>query len=299
MALDPLLPATGPAGSPIQVTAAQFRRLDIATTMVHETHDIAARAGVCAGLNATVAGTTVTVAPGSAIVTPTVTANGSYRVSVGTATALTLAARDATYSRYDLIVLRVYDSEADASGQYAAALELVTGTPAASPVTPTAPAGALTLWAVTVPPSGTVTVADSRVWTSALGGVITCTSTTRPSGSALRPGQEIYETDTQTVRVWTGSAWLLVASPAAPTAMATGTLSVSFASTTVSAAEVNFPAGRFTVAPVVVAGCTDYGHRFVVRAGNVRVGAFTLNVMTATSSSFTGTANISWIAVQM
>ena len=210
MALDPVLPIAGPAGNPVAVTAAQWRRLDVGSTMMHETHDVAVRSGVCAGLGATVSGMTVTVVPGSALVTPAVTTNGSYRVSVGSATALTLNARDATYTRQDLIVLQVQDSEIDGSGQYLGSLVAVAGTPSAAPAPPAVPTGTLPLWVAVVPPSGTVTLVDRRQYTSSLGGVLTCTSTTRPTGASVRPGQLIYETDTGIVRVWTGTAWGVV-----------------------------------------------------------------------------------------
>lgn len=298
MALDPVLPIAGPAGNPVEVTAAQWRRLDVGSTMMHETHDVAVRSGVCAGLSATVSGMTVTVVPGSALVTPAVTTNGSYRVSVGSATALTLNARDATYTRQDLIVLRVQDSEIDGSGQYLGSLVVVAGTPSAAPAPPAVPAGTLPLWVAVVPPSGTVTLVDRRQYTSSLGGVLTCTSGTLPVGSSLRPGQMVYETDTSIVRTWTGTAWQIVAAPNQPYAMAAGSLSVTLSNVTMAATNVNFTAGRFSQPPIVVGGCTDYGHRLLVRCGNVSTGGFTLNVMTANGATTTVTANITWIALQ-
>lgn len=208
MALDPVLPISGDTGSPVAVSAQQWRRLDVATTMAHDLSDVAARAGVCAGLAATVVGTSVTIGAGSAIITPTSGANGSYRVSVPGPESLTLTARDATYTRHDLVVVRVYDGDADASGLWEARLEVITGTPSASPAAPALPAGALQLWTVVVPPgTGTVTVVDNRAWTSALGGVITCKSTSRPDGAGLRVGQIIYETDTARLYAWDGANW--------------------------------------------------------------------------------------------
>lgn len=212
MSIDPVLPISGATGSPVQVSATQFRRLAVGSTMAHDAHAVAARAGVGAGLTATVSGLTVTIQPGSAVVTPLATSNGSYWASVAAASSVALAARDATYSRRDLIVLRVRDGEADSTGFYVADLLVVTGSPAVSPAIPATPSGTLPLWAATVPPSGTVTLADQRVWTSALGGVITCLSNARPAGTSLRLGQHIFETDTQSVRVWTGSAWSLISS---------------------------------------------------------------------------------------
>lgn len=50
---------------------------------------------------------------------------------------------------------------------------------------------------------------DGTSWnltTYGVGGFITCTSTTRPSSPPT--GQAVFETDTFTVRTWTGSAWV-------------------------------------------------------------------------------------------
>ena len=207
MALDPVLPISGDAANPVAVSAQQWRRLDVGTTMAHDLHDVAARAGVCAGLSATVVGTSVTVSAGSAIITPTVGANGSYRVSVASAESLPLTARDATYTRHDLVVLRVYDADTDASGQWLAKVEVVTGTPSASPAAPPTPSGTLALWTVVVPPTGTITAVDIRTWTSALGGVITGRSSEIPSGPSLRAGQVFYESNTGRLYVWSGTAW--------------------------------------------------------------------------------------------
>lgn len=249
MSIDPVLPISGPSGTPVFVTAEQWRRLDVATTMAHDSHDVASRAGVTAGLNATVAGLSVTISPGSAVVTPLVSINGSYRVSVSGSFSLNLPARDATYSRHDLIILRVRDSDVDASGHYAATLAIVTGTPSAAPAPPAVPAGALALWVAIVPPSGTVTLVDRRIYTSALGGVITCTSGTRPSGASLRPGQHIFEVDTSVVQVWTGATWQVVSEPVRDYWMRVVTDQAIAAATgtqvTSTALQVSVPAGIY------------------------------------------------------
>lgn len=273
MALDPVLPIAGPPGDPVAVTAEQWRRLDVATTMAHDGHDVAARAGVTAGLGASVAGMTVTVAPGSGIVTPAVTVNGSYRVSVSSSTAVTLSARDATYSRHDLVVARVRDSAVDASGQYAASVEVVTGVPSAAPVPPSVPAGALALWVAIVPPSGTVTLVDRRTYTAALGGVITCTSSTRPAGGSLRPGQVIFETDTSVVQVWTGAAWQVVSEPVREYwRLQTADQAITAAANTQVASsqlKATIPAGTYAFSALILAQSNDpAGQACIVGWGN-------------------------------
>lgn len=82
---------------------------------------------------------------------------GSYFVEnqdpyVGSGNAdLPIANGDASNPRRDLIVLRVYDDELDSSGLTLARVEVVQGTPAASPATPATPSGAVALGYVQVP----------------------------------------------------------------------------------------------------------------------------------------------------
>lgn len=207
-----VMPITWATGG-VETSAADFRRLDVASTMAHDAHGVAARAGVATGLSASMSGMTLTLQPGAAIITPSVSENGSYRAALGSALPIALPARDATYSRRDLVVARVHDADVDSSGLYEATIEVIEGTPAAAPQIPATPSGALPLWVATVPVTGTVALSDQRVWTSALGGVITCTSSTRPSGAGLRAGQLIYEIDTSQVWAWSGASWQMVAEP--------------------------------------------------------------------------------------
>ena len=134
MALDTVVALRGATDGAVKVQDYEWRRASTASTLAHAAHDVAAYPGVSAGFSATVSALTVTVAPGAAVVSPSSSVAGSYLVSAGSSTAVTLAARDATYSRIDRVVQRVYDGRVDGSGLYTAALEVVTGTPAAVPV---------------------------------------------------------------------------------------------------------------------------------------------------------------------
>lgn len=58
---------------------------------------------------------------------------------------LTVAASDPNDDRIDLVVARVYDDEADSSGNTYGDIEIITGTPAGSPTAPAVPAGAIAL----------------------------------------------------------------------------------------------------------------------------------------------------------
>lgn len=94
-----------------------------------------------------------------------------------------IANGDATHDRIDLVVLQVYDDEFDDSGEAKTEVEVVQGTPAASPAVPATPDGAVVLAEVEVAAglSSGITagmIADRRVltgvwtdYTATLGGI--------------------------------------------------------------------------------------------------------------------------------
>lgn len=151
----------------LQLSALEFRRA-IAGLLMHDSDPISARPGVLSGCAVTVSTLTATVGGGQMVITPQVGANGSYLVGM-TATTLSIAIPNATYDRIDRVVARIYDNSIDGSGQNRAAVEIVTGTPSASPAPPALPAGTLELAQLQVPRSGggSVVVVDSRTWTGA------------------------------------------------------------------------------------------------------------------------------------
>lgn len=161
----------------------------------------------------------VLVAAGAAIVDGTEASDqGVYFVDSDGNDTLAIAAADATNARFDMIVARVRDA-AYSGATNAWALEVVQGTPAASPVEPAIPANCLVLARVSVAAGASsivnANIVDRRTTTTgqgrvaSLGGVVVCTSTTRPSGAALYEGLTIYETDTDKMWVWDGSTWNL------------------------------------------------------------------------------------------
>lgn len=79
----------------------------------------------------------------------------------GTVT-LDVAAADADDGRIDLVVARVYDDEADSSGNSYADVEIVQGTPASSPTVPDTPDGAIALASIEVDASAS-SIADADI----------------------------------------------------------------------------------------------------------------------------------------
>ncbi|MET8765868.1 hypothetical protein [Streptomyces sp. NPDC004658] len=184
-----------------------MRRGDILAGM-HDGSALGVRAGVRpggSGLNVTLAGTTITVAAGVALVQYQ-SGQGVYRACLASSTNLTLSAAHATLSRIDLVYLRVWDTLVDASGQKLADVVYLPGTAASSPVAPV-PAGTqiyIPLATITVPPSGggSASVSTSVLpYTVAPGGIL-------PSASAPATPYvgQFYDNGSDLLR-WNGSGW--------------------------------------------------------------------------------------------
>lgn len=92
---------------------------------------------------------------GDIYVVPTGRPGGTYIVRnpdpyVGNANTDVSIANGGAQPRIDLVVLQVYDDDVDGSGQTVALVEVEQGTPAASPVAPAVPSGAVALAQVSV-----------------------------------------------------------------------------------------------------------------------------------------------------
>jgi len=196
----------------LTLSALEWRRLQ-SGILSHDTDPISARPGVLAGLVCSVATLTVTVGPGSAVVTPSVGSNGSYIAVNDAAVTLDATAQDATYARIDRVVLHAYDTAVDGSGLAKLVAEIITGTPAAAPAAPALPAGRLEIAQLQVPKAGAgaITAVDKRTWTGTMGTPIVCNSTADfPSGAHLRPGviAVIGSGATYVKYEYNGTAWL-------------------------------------------------------------------------------------------
>lgn len=141
-----------------------------------------------------VSGMNIKVASGFAIVpSSSSNINAGYQIGTMASVGLTVATADATNPRVDLVVIGVNDT-GDSTG--AGFIEIVTGTPAASPVAPSLPANSLSLGTIKVAANSTsvasTNITDTRVYTSAAGGVIPWpTLTGIPAG---HPGLIAFDT---------------------------------------------------------------------------------------------------------
>lgn len=100
----------------------------------------------------------------------------------------TLTAAHATLARIDSVRVRVYNHNADGSGQRRHAIEYVAGTPASSPSAPSLPVSSVELARINVPASGggsPVVVPMARAYTGQGGA--------RPDAASGSTGLEIYD----------------------------------------------------------------------------------------------------------
>ncbi|MFP1627478.1 hypothetical protein ACLB9X_20455 [Streptomyces sp. 5K101] len=142
---------------------------------------------------------------------------GAYPVALDADTVITFADGDPLNPRVDLVVLRVYDDQFDGSTRSEAALEIVRGTPAATPVAPNAPALSLTLFSVRVPAgtsagtggipwTTTGTVTDLRVTVAGVGGILPVYNNAAEPGAY--PGQYQDNDNSHFLQRWNGTAWV-------------------------------------------------------------------------------------------
>lgn len=138
---------------------------------------IGVRGGVTggAGLGVSAAsGMNVTVGPGSFVVPNTATpVAGGYSATLAQSETFSVEQADPSNPRIDIVVANVVDNGNNTSlGQ----VQIITGTPGASPSAPSAPANSITLAQVNVAPNVTSIVAgnitDTRPFTVAAGGVL-------------------------------------------------------------------------------------------------------------------------------
>ncbi|MFI9613189.1 hypothetical protein ACIHCM_16200 [Streptomyces sp. NPDC052023] len=137
---------------------------------------------------------------------------GAYPVTLPETLGLTFADGDASNSRVDLVVLRIYDDLYDDSGFTKAAVEIIRGTPAVTPADPALPDIALPVYRVTVR-AGTSAgtgginwnddVEDLRTSVVAIGGILPAYGDT---GNGAYPGQ--YRDSGGSLQRWDGSAWV-------------------------------------------------------------------------------------------
>lgn len=195
---------------------ADLRKMDSALLMSDGTA-IGSRPGIRPGdpgFAVTLAGTTVNVSGGTAALYRS--GQGVYRGQLAATSPGTLAAANATYARIDLVYLRAWDTDVDASGLRQLNTVLLTGTPSASPVAPSPGATEIyiPLATINVPNTGgggtgSATVSSAvRQQTVAPGGILPVSSAADIALAGAYTGQTRYNTVRGTLESWTGTAWV-------------------------------------------------------------------------------------------
>lgn len=119
-------------------------------------------------------GMNVVVYAGFAIIAnSTSNLQGAYKAGSMVSNTITVAASDPTNPRIDLIVINVNDIGTSGSDAF---IQTITGTPAVSPIAPTAPANSLILAQISVPANTTTIssglITDKRTFAAAAGGIV-------------------------------------------------------------------------------------------------------------------------------
>lgn len=213
------LSAVGPLWGDGVTLAGQALRLLTVSALLPASSGVQVAGGVHPGagtpLKVTSAGgMTTSVAPGYATAQGTVSGTqGAYRGALTTAGTLTHATSDPANPRNDLVVFVVVDNGDNTS---TATVQIVAGTPAASPSDPAVPANSVKLARVAIPANASAvgTITDLRAFCAALGGIVPCTSFSGPAQPY--DGMAIYETDTDVLAIYDGSAYVQVGASGAP-----------------------------------------------------------------------------------
>lgn len=138
---------------------------------------------------------------------------GVYTVINDADVTLAISAAHASLNRIDIVVFKVEDT-AYSGGVNSSSLAVVTGTPSGSPSAPAAPNNSIILAQVSIIANDTsITngeITDRRTYMAATGGIINCTSSTRPAANTVCEGQLIYESDTDRILVThnSGTSWV-------------------------------------------------------------------------------------------
>lgn len=139
---------------------------------------------------------------------------GNYFASNDAQVTLSISAAHATLPRIDIVVVNVRDSFYSGANNDVQ-LQVVTGTPASSPVAPTAPDNSLTIAQVAVGAAVTSIVngniTDTRIYMAAAGGVINARNdAARPASTEIVEGQPVWTMDNNKLWVFDGTDYAQV-----------------------------------------------------------------------------------------
>lgn len=228
------------------------------------------QAGISSGLAVSVDGSdVVTITPGTVVISgeDAVAGTGVYRAGTAANVTGSLAARDATNGRIDLVVFRQLDLDVvGAHGLKISRIEIIAGTPSATPAVPTRPSMAVELARITVPASGGGSAsADSSQRVQALAiGVPNVAKVRKSANESVTSSTTLQNDDHLLFTVTAGATYLFsaVLYVDSPTSGANGDIAVGF----------SFPSGTFNFTGTgpnnadLTAGSSSNGE-FIARMG--------------------------------
>lgn len=137
---------------------------------------------------------------------------GNYFACNDAQATLVVTAAHATLARIDLVVVNVRDSFYSGANNDVQ-LQVVAGTPASSPVAPTAPNNSITIAQIAVGAAvSSITngnITDTRTYMAATGGVLNvATEAGRPTTSSIDEGQLVWTMDTNKLWVHNGTSYV-------------------------------------------------------------------------------------------
>jgi len=136
---------------------------------------------------------------------------GNYFVVNDAQVTSSVTAAHATLPRIDLVVVNVRDSFYSGASNDCQ-LQVIAGTPASSPVAPTAPDNSITIAQIAVAAAASsivnANITDTRAYVAAVGGVINVRNTAAlPASTEIVEGQLVWQMDTNKLLIWDGSAY--------------------------------------------------------------------------------------------
>lgn len=136
---------------------------------------------------------------------------GNYFAVNDAQVTLSISAAHATLARIDIVVVNVRDAQYSGANNDVQ-LQVVTGTPASSPVAPSAPANSITIAQVAVGAAVSsivnANITDTRDYVAAVGGLInTRNIAAAPTSAQITEGQFIWSNSGDTLHIWDGSAY--------------------------------------------------------------------------------------------
>jgi len=288
----------------VELTAQQWRQSGAAAHGGGSGRQLGGRSGLRVGTPSnvlTATSTTWTLGPCAAEIDPGAAVHqGMYGWSSDANITGSVTAADATYARKDIVYIQVNDSSSgDGSGATTAPVLYLAGTAAASPTAPALPARSFLVGTISVPVAGggTPTVALNPARYVAAGGILPVDLTARDALTKYDM-LTVQRTDVagRPLETWDGGEWVRYSRSYAK---ASGSAAIGGigAGGTAGPFLQSFPAGRFSVAPVVIVN-TDQT-RLVAAAADITTSGFNLYMTNLSAGSSDPVGKMSWVAEQM